>query len=300
MKVPRDIERPPHAATRPVDGRRPHPATVAQRSVAPPHAATVPVAGRRPHPATVAQRSAAPHAATLSPPAVAARARAKVTQRAEKENWDWDPHWSDDDEPNDKPIARVEEELMPNAGMDDAMLVEGIRSADKRIYRSRTNPSVGYAIAKSRAKDEIVWNEAQNMAAMQNDDVLTVLHGNGPRFYRDPTTGEVRVGFPMRWIVGTHSKTEKDAFEWALRDRRGNGATSSSLGAIESYVGQKHGIRDLQVMIETATGRLFVVDPRGLTDPDPNNASVRRWRALLTNAEPTVGRGNIYGSGKFD
>jgi hypothetical protein len=83
-----------------------------------------------------------------------------------------------------------------------------------------------------------------------------------------PTNVGKRPAFQMRWIEGHHSKTAKSLFQSALESRSSSPSqrdvTVASLQQVLADVRAVNGIRDFQVMLETSTGKVYVLDPAEL------------------------------------
>lgn len=91
----------------------------------------------------------------------------------------------------------------------------------------------------------------------------------------------------MKWIQGFHSRTDRARFDNSLATlSAGKKATASGdLEALDRYLKTEKTIPDLQVMLEIASGRLYVLDPgeRGLTPArSVTHPYVAKWRGLLS------------------
>ena len=91
----------------------------------------------------------------------------------------------------------------------------------------------------------------------------------------------------MKWIQGFHSRTDRARFDNTLATLSAGkrDAASRDLDALDRYLKIEKTIPDLQVMVEIASGRLYVLDPgeRGLTPARSiTHPFVTKWRGLLS------------------
>ncbi len=163
------------------------------------------------------------------------------------------------------------------------------KSADKYIGRCNQDSTKAIAVARTAAKNELIGGE---FAILQWIEFST----SAVPTYRDfkvpnpENPSEQCAAFTMQWIDGIHSKTNKPAFEKALAAQKDNKTTQQDLQRITHFITQEQSIGDLQVMIEAATGRLMIVDPRDLKDkPNPDHPFIKIWNDLLTGKrQPTT------------
>jgi hypothetical protein len=91
----------------------------------------------------------------------------------------------------------------------------------------------------------------------------------------------------MKWVEGFHSRTDRARFDNTLTTLPGGkrDAALADVDRLDTYLRSQKTIPDLQVMLEVATGNLYLLDPgeKGLTPPRGRpHPYVEKWRGLLT------------------
>lgn len=164
------------------------------------------------------------------------------------------------------------------------------RSADKYIGRCSQDPTKAIAVARTADKNELIQGEFGILQWIE--DQTSVVPTYREFKISDPEKpSEQCAAFTMKWIDGIHSKTNKPAFERALAAQKDNAITKQDLQRITHFITTVAGIGDLQLMIETATGRLMIVDPREFKEdkPSPDHPFIKIWNDLLTGKrQPTT------------
>lgn len=95
--------------------------------------------------------------------------------------------------------------------------------------------------------------------------------------------------YTMSWIDNAfHSKTNKPGFDRLLARWATNRScpqfhnVQADLQRLDLFCRTEHSIGDLQVMLEQNTGKLFLIDPTGLTDCErEGHRLVNRWIKIL-------------------
>jgi hypothetical protein len=165
-----------------------------------------------------------------------------------------------------------------------------VPAADKIIGRCDSDREKAILVAKRPEKNEKVIVELEMLKALAGAGapVLPVL---SEVFYVDYLEGpaeEKCAAFCVKWIDGPHSKVDKPDFERALADNKGNITLRGDFEKLRKFITEDLGVGDLQLMFESETGRLYIIDPRDIVEPRPDDPLIRRCRELiLENARPS-------------
>ena len=194
-------------------------------------------------------------------------------------------------------IQAMTEAGIPGQAACDGFADYSVKYQSHRKIIGRLNNRVygdaAIAVARSAPAGEVLvreFRQLQEIAASQLAPRVVTLYCSAPIEVpapHDRSRTSRAAAYLMKWIDGFHSKSDKGRFDntlATLRDTRKDNALAD-LDALDRYLQTRKTIPDLQVMLELATGRLYLLDPgeKGLGPPGHReHPFIRKWRGLLT------------------
>jgi len=169
------------------------------------------------------------------------------------------------------------------------------RSYAKTVGRLTTpvHGAPAVAVARTSAFDGKLLNEFRQLkeigGALRSPRVVP-LYSSQPVYVPSPndrSRTSRSAAYLMKWIDGFHSRTDRARFDNSLTTLPGGkrDAALADVHRLDGYLRSEKTIPDLQVMLEVATGNLYLLDPgeKGLTPPRGRpHPYVEKWRGLLT------------------
>ena len=174
---------------------------------------------------------------------------------------------------------------------------QGPQAFDKTLTRS-PSMSTMTAMAKNQGKNLSVLNEWMALCSLIKDGVRTVVREEDWPVFERQQNGPPLLGFTMKNIDGPHSKTDKDAFSQELalyyngQKPEQAAQCKADIEALAAYLSE-HSIGDFQVMLELATGKLYVLDPTFVKDEPGDLSQINRWNKILTGEIKNLPKGKV-------
>lgn len=169
----------------------------------------------------------------------------------------------------------------------------------KKILQKKGDLQSAFAVAKTPADNQKIKAEFEALKKLELNGIDTVLASDELVYFDDCA------GYKMKWIDGLHSKVDKVAFLRLLRTlhEEASGRTDNAKDSLDTISDgldfMEEGIGDLQLMLELATGNLFVLDPTGFSNSNESSlAAIKRLKEFLDGTNKQKLPGENYK--KFD